>query len=74
MVSLLGTWTVVLFPGDFKHVNIAANTGNKCFPDKNTIMAVNSNLKNLTGKRNSVIFCRFRYLSSLLFVAPVMVF
>ena len=29
----------------FKHVNIAADTVNKCFPDKNTIMAVNSALK-----------------------------
>ena len=29
----------------FKHVNIAADTVNKCFPDKNTIMALNSNLQ-----------------------------
>ena len=28
-----------------KHVNIAADTVNICFPDKNTIMAVNSDLK-----------------------------
>ena len=27
----------------FKHVNIAADTVNECFPDKNTIMALNSN-------------------------------
>ena len=29
----------------FKHVNIAADTVNKCFPDKNTIMTLNSNLQ-----------------------------
>ena len=29
----------------FKHVNIATDTVNKCFPDKNTIMALNSNLQ-----------------------------
>ena len=41
----------------FKHVNIAADTVNKCFPDKNTIMALNSNLQINRNDILSVSLC-----------------